>query len=206
MSSFATWLDRLLTAGESVMDGPPVCRPGDRPAAVATLRAAFAVHALDVAGPPLAFDPAAALAAAEQVGLACWRLVTGEAEPRIVVGEPGSPAAHLSADVALRLLPAVVRRARLRPADDTLAAELAELLCRWPLSGALADLNDPPRGDLSFGGHAGLQWLYAERLARREKAGWLPPGGPARERIELVYRQHGLPPPTPAPREEHAVE
>jgi hypothetical protein len=206
MSSFPAWLNELLTTGESVMHGPPVCASGDRTAALTLLRTDFARYALDVAGPPLDFDPAAALTAAEQVGSACWRLVTGETAPRFAAGEPASRAAHLSADVTLRFLPAVVRRARRRPPEDTLTAELTELLGRWPLSGVLADLNEPPTGDLSFDGHPGLQLLYAERLVGREKSAWLPPNGLARERVEQVYRQHGLPPPAPAPREEHTVD
>jgi hypothetical protein len=206
MSNFPAWLKELLTTGESVMPGPPVCAPGDRPAALAHLRADFARQALDVAGPPLDLDPAAALTSAEHVASACWRLVSGEAGPRFAAGEPTSCAAHLSADVTLRFLPAVVHRARRRPPENPLAAELTALLGRWPLSGVLADLHEPPRGDLSFGGHPGLQLLYAERLVRREKPGWMPPVGPTRERVELVYRQHGLPPPARAPREEPTVE
>src|SRR5436190_19043109 len=152
MSSFAAWLNELLTTGESVMHGPPACATGDRPAALTLLRAEFGRHVLDVAGPPLDFDPAAALTAAEQVGSACWRVVSGETGPRFAAGEPTSCAAHLSADVTLRFLPAVVRRARRRPPEDTLVAELTELLGRWSLSGVLADLNEPPRSSLSFGG------------------------------------------------------
>jgi hypothetical protein len=172
------------------------------------LARAFADHALDVAGPPVPFDPAAALAAAHFLAAACWHLIApadADAAPELPpLGEPagyplaGRPAAHLSADVTLRFLPAVHRRAALRSADDALAAALAVVLCRWPLSGVLADLPGRPAGELDFGGHPGLQLLYAERLVGRERSAWVPAAGPARERVELVCRERGRPVPSPA--------
>jgi hypothetical protein len=193
MPTFPEWLDRLLADGEAVLDGPPACGRAEESAALTVLRRAYAAHALDVAGPPVPFDPAAALAAAEEVAWACWRLVGGDPGRGRPLGEPATPAAHLCADLTLRLLPTVHRRARLRAEDDPLALELAALLRRWPLSGVLADLTGPPAGPLDFGGHPGLQLLFAERLVGHEKSGWLPPAGPARERVELVYRERGRP-------------
>jgi hypothetical protein len=193
MPTFPEWLDRLLADGAAVMDGPPECPAAAADAARTVLRRAYAAHALGVAGPPLPFDADIALSAAEQVAQACWRLVAGGPGRARPLGEPTTPAAHLSADLTLRLLPAVHRRARLRAEDDPLATELAGLLRRWPLSGVLADLTEPPAGGLDFGGHAGLQLLYAERLVGHEKPGWLPAAGPARERVELVYRERGRP-------------
>jgi hypothetical protein len=202
MPTFPEWLDRLLADGEAVMGGPPVCRPTEEPVALTVLRRAYAAHALDMAGPPVPFDPAAALAAAEEVAWACWRLVSGEEGRGRLLGEPATPAAHLSADLTLRLLPTVHRRARLRAEDDPLALELAALLRRLPLSGVLADLTGPPIGPLDFGGHPGLQLLFAERLVGHERAGWLPPAGPDRERVKLVYRERGRPlPVAPQPEE-----
>src|SRR5438445_162837 len=110
------WLDRLFTDGEVELTGPPAA------ASEATLRRAHAAHALDVAGPPLPFDAAVARAAADWFGRACWTLV-GPDEPGDdlkPLGEPASPAAHLSADLTLRFLPAVLSRARLYEADDPL--------------------------------------------------------------------------------------
>src|SRR5581483_5630300 len=114
-------------------------------------------------------------------------------------------AAHLSADLTLRLLPAIHRRARVRDVDDPLAVEVAELLRRWPLSGVLADLDGPPAGDVTFFGHPGLQLLYAERLVEHEKPAWLPAAGPARERVELIYRERGRPLPAPPRAPEEAA-
>src|SRR5262245_27554919 len=139
MSPFADWLDRVLTDGAAVLAGPPDARPDDG-AAVAVLARAYAAHALDVAGPPLPFDAATATAAAHALADACWRLVSAEAVATARLPEPATPAAHLSADLTLRLLPAVLHRARLR-GDGPLVDDLAALLRRWPLSGVLADLG-----------------------------------------------------------------
>jgi hypothetical protein len=214
MPAFADWLDHLLTIGEAVMDGPPAVPPAERDAALDVLDRHYRLHALDVAGPPLPFEPAVALAAAEQVAVACWRLLTPEdgTPLRLAAREPGSPAAHLSADLTLRFLPAVHLRARLRAAGDPLVADVAELLRRWPLSGVLADLGGPPAiqrvGEFSvpypldFGGHTGLQLLYAERLFDHEHAAWVPPAGPAREQAERVYQERGRSLPHPITTEE----
>lgn len=199
MPAFADFLQRVLDEGEAVFVGPPT-GAGDDDAARMVLSKAFVDHALDVAGPPISFDPAAALTAAHVLADACWRLVapTDATAARAPVGEPRTPAAHLSADVTLRFLPMVYRRAAARAMDDPLGAELANILRRWPLSGVLADLPGGPDGELEFGGHPGLQLLYAERLNDHEKAAWLPKAGPARERVDLVYRGRGRPLPRPA--------
>jgi hypothetical protein len=195
MSPFADFLQRVLDEGEAVFLGP-LSGDGDA-AARSVLAEAFADHAIDVAGPPISFDPAAALAAAHFLADACWRLVapTDAAVAVAPVGEPHTPAAHLSADVTLRFLPTVYRRAAARAMDDPLVGELANTLRRWPLSGVLADLPGAPACALDFGGHPGLQLLYAERLIDHEKAAWLPIEGPAWERVELVYRGRGRPMP-----------
>src|SRR4051794_23317615 len=125
MTPFRDWLARVLAEGASVQDSPPALTAGERPAVLTDLRAAFDRHALDVAGPPVPFDPAAALGAAVVLARACWRLVGDEPDEQDVleVGcEPASPAAQLSADVTLRFLPAVFRRAKHRAPGGPLAA------------------------------------------------------------------------------------
>jgi hypothetical protein len=202
MPTLAAFLDGLFTRGEVALDGPVT----PDAAAVETLRHAHSAVALDLAGPPVPFDPAPALAAAEAVAAACWRLVSGDGpEPRSrLPREPRTTAEHLSADLTLRYLPAVHHRARLLAATEPLAAELAELLRRWPLSGVLADLAAPPLTDLEFAGHPGLQLLYAERLLVHEKDDWFPPDGPSRAVAELVYHERGRA--VPGPREEAGRE
>src|SRR4051794_33642300 len=115
MTAFAEWLDRVLTLGEAVFDGPPAPGRADVDATIHRLERAYALHALDVAGPPLTFDSTAALAAARYLAGACWRVVApdGVAVGVPPPGGPVTPAAHLAADVTLRFLPAVLGRARL---------------------------------------------------------------------------------------------
>jgi hypothetical protein len=198
---FAAWLARVLTHGESVQDAPPELAGADRPAVLAALRLAFAMHALDVGGPLLPFDPAAAEWAAVTLARACWRLAAGDEESLPLAPGPkaGTPAAALSADVCLRFLPAVLRRARLRDLDGPLVTELGNVLRRWPLTGVLADIEEGPTVPTTLDNHPGLLMLYAERLADAPRAGWVPADGPAREWVERVFAGRGrLLPPTPA--------
>jgi hypothetical protein len=202
VTPFLEWLDLVLARGESVQDAPPALAVADRAGAEATLRAAFDLHALDVAGPFVPFDPATALGAALVLARACWGLVGEGVAPALSLDAAPSPAAHLSADVTLRLLPAVHRRARLREPDGPLTGQLERIFRAWPLSGVLADLDGMPNTVPVFGGHPGLQLLYAERLAATNRPGWVPAGGRAREYVERVYRESGKPLPAPPP-EEH---
>ncbi len=206
MPPFRDWLERVLSDGESVQDVPPALAPAERLAVEELLRAAFERHALDVAGPPIPFDAGTAVRAAELLARACWMLVAddeGEDTRLDSDARPSSPSAHLSADVVLRFLPSVYRRSRARHPAEGLTAELDRLLRAWPLSGALADLDGEPAATPDFGGHPGLQLLYAERLVGSVRAGWLPPAGPAREWVERVYEERGKPLPA-APLKEEA--
>jgi hypothetical protein len=183
-------LKRILEYGESFQDEPPVWRGVDvRP----LLDAAFRDHTLDVAGPPVAFDPAASEWAARLLADACWRLTSDDPSEPVPNREPDSPAAHLSADVTLRFLPAVYRRAKVRATDHPLVQELERAFRAWPLSGALADLGGNPTGPTDFGGHVGLQMLYAERVAATGRSGWVPADGSARDHVEYAYAERGRP-------------
>ena len=200
---FCDWLDRILARGESVQDAPPALPAPDWPAAESLLRAAFDVHALDVAGPPLPFDPGTAIEAALVLARACWSLVGAEEGPpaTLTLDVVAAPAAQLSADVTLRFFPAVYRRARLREPDGPLVRQIHQLLRLWPLSGVLADLDGVPLTPPEFGGHPGLQLLYAERLALTNRPGWVPTDGPARAWVERVYLGLGKPLPAVPPEE-----
>jgi len=200
---FVEFLLRLLEQGSVALAARPVLTDADRPAATALLSSAFRNHALDVAGPAIPFDPAAALAAAAFVGKACWFLVSrGENSDEVArsLAYPApadSAAAHLSADVVLRFVPAVYRRARVVAPDDILTDALAKVLRQWPLTGALSDVPEGPLTPPTFCGHPGLLLLYAERLAGRPKSEWAS-DGPAWPYIELVYAERGLGVPAPA--------
>lgn len=203
MTPFRDWLDRVLTRGESTQDSPPLLRPVDRPAVEALLRTAFDVHALDVAGPPIAFGAPVAVAAAELLARTSWLLVGAEEadQPSLALGLPQAPSSHLSADVTLRFLPAVHRRARLRDPDGPLVAEIERVLRAWPLSGVLADLDGSPSTHTDFAGHTGLQMLYADRLAATGRAGWVPVVEPARGWAERIHAELGRSLPARPPEE-----
>jgi hypothetical protein len=182
----------MYSEGEAVLRAPPVPGRGDRDA-LALLGRAYAAYRLDVAGPAPDFDAAVALAAAEVVCQACWFLLSHD-EPDALLDErvrmPAVPcptaAQHLSADLTLRYLPHVHRRAHALNPDDRLTVRLADVLRHWPLSGVLSDVTEPPLAPLDLGGHDGLMLLYAERLATRDRPAWRPQGR-AREHVELVF-------------------
>jgi hypothetical protein len=191
MASLGEFLQGLLDDGRVVFRARPEPSEEDRAGALAVLEPAFAVHRLDVAGSPIALDAPSALAASELVRQACWFLVS-RSEPveemgrRLVLPRrPRSASEHLSGDLLFRFLPQVHRRARSIAPADRLSAILAEALRDWPLSGVLSDLEEGPADLGDLGGHPGLLLLYAERLARDEKPGWIPRGA-AMDYVELV--------------------
>jgi hypothetical protein len=193
---FVEFLVRLLEQGSVALAARPVLTDADRPAATSALSAAYRNHALDVAGSPIPFDQAAALAAAEFVGKACWFLVSRDEQPddvgnSLVLASPAdSAAAHLSADVTLRFVPAIHRRARALAPDDILTDAMAKVLRQWPLSGSLSDVPEGPLTPPAFAGHAGLLLLYAERLATRPKPAWVSEGA-VWPYIELAFAERG---------------
>jgi len=197
MATLADFLRDLLEEGRVVHRARPGDPGEDRSGATDILARAFAIHRLDVAGPPIAFDFASALAAADLLRRATWFLVN-RSEPDEVLGReltiapaPRSASEHLSADLMLRFLPQVHRRARSASPGDRLASLLADALRRWPLSGVLSDLDDGPDDLGDLGGHPGLRMLYAERLARHEKPGWRPGGAAMMDQVECVFRGLG---------------
>ena len=108
--------------------------PRDRPSpsAVAVLAEAFEAYSLAVAGPRIAFDPEIACAAAEFLRQAAWALVNHDERMTDLVKRlkmpvpPRTPSHHLSADLTLRYLPQVLRRARGLDPSDPLVAQLDE--------------------------------------------------------------------------------
>jgi hypothetical protein len=173
MGAFVDFVEQLVTQGVAVLRERPRLPASDRDAAIAVLAAAHADALLDLAGPALPFDAATALAAAEAAWAACWFLLSRQEQPDEVVRtlpvvQPkNTPAAHLTADVVLRYLPALHRRSRALASADVLTTWLADTLRAWPLSGVLADLDGPPT--MPVFGHPGLDLLYAERPAARKR-------------------------------------
>jgi hypothetical protein len=194
MTALRDWLPRLLAAGESVLESPPIHPPADRDAVRSLLREAFQRHSLDIAGDSPPFDPAVAERSALLVAVACWRAVCPE-DTTPIRCEPPTADSPLSADVTLRFLPTVYRRARSQGHDNPLTTEVAAVLRSWPLSGVLADLADSPTTAPTFA-HTGLRLLYAERLATRPRAAWLPPDEAGRRIVDRVFHERGIPVPT----------
>jgi len=138
-------------------------------------------------------DAVIAIEAAEVVRQACWALVDREERAEELrrrfrmPQSPTTPAHHLSADLLLRYLPQVLKRARGLDPTDPLVEILGEILRRWPLSGALSDVEEGPLNPVDFGGHPGLLLMYAERVAAHDRPSWRPaPPGAAYDYYELV--------------------
>src|SRR5262249_40436614 len=128
----------------------------------------------------------------ERVWWACWFLVHHGEPPEVLEKAltmptaPTTAAQHLSADLVLRFLAQVHRRAKAVDAADVLHGLLARLLRQWPLSGVLGDVEEGPSARVELDGHPGLLLLYAERLADHYKPAWVPADGPAREYVEMI--------------------
>jgi hypothetical protein len=194
MTALVDFLRRLMSEGSVTLRERPIPSPSPPAEAMRLLAGAYADYRLDVAGPLVDFAADSALAAAALVRQACWFSVNHdepaqELEKTLTMpGAPASPAQHLSADLLLRYLPHIHRRARALAPADLLTSLLAKVLRQWPLSGVLADIEDGPTIPLDFGGHPGLLLLYAERLAQNRKPAWQP-DGVGGEYVELVNRE-----------------
>lgn len=205
LTIFSSWLSRVLSEGISDQAAAPAFTASDDEQALASLRTAFDRCALDVAGPELAFQPLIGLPAAKFLANASWAYVAHAEEVELAWKvEPQTPSDHLSADVVWRFLPTLLRRAKLRNAESPLVQSLKTVLCRWPLSGVLADLEEAPTGELDFGDHRGLRMLYAERLVRFPRAKWVPTEEEGREWVEAVFLQQNKPLPITIPVEDRA--
>jgi hypothetical protein len=201
VSEFADFLERLLSGQSLVFAGRPLARRRDQGEALAVLQEAYARYALEVAGPPIPFQARIALHAAVLVWRACWLVECQQEIPRyhkhiVLERGPQSPSDHLSADLVLRFLPEVYRRAKGNVHANPLAEKLSQLLRQWPLSGVRAKLPEASVTDLEFGGHPGLLLLYAERLAQAPQLHWLPRGA-GLEYVEWTFQERGVPIPVP---------
>jgi hypothetical protein len=103
---------------------------------------------------------------------------------------PQTPGQHVAADLMLRFLPQIQRRAVALDAAEPLTLLLAKVLRQWPLSGVLSDVTEEPLTALDFSGHPGLLWLFAERWVQRQKPAWRPTGRGA-EYLEAVWADIG---------------
>jgi hypothetical protein len=181
MDCLEEFLDRLLLQGRILFRSRPTTL-ASQGAAIDLLRRVYDDYRLDVAGPLIPFDARVALEASELVMQASWALVDQSDAIDVLrrrlsmTQAPGLPSHHLSADLVLRFLPQIHRRARVRSPSDPFAMVLEKVLRQWPLSGVLAGLAEGPTTPLDFGGHEGLMLLYAERWMRNEAPAWRPEG------------------------------
>lgn len=195
MTELGPFLELLFTTGEARLVGLP--DPSDRREAAAVIRRAFAEYRLNIPGPSIDLDVNVAQTAALFTARVCWFAVSRDEPPDQLnahlpkVTEPKTPSEHLSIDLTLRYLMTIYRRLQAQNAEDVLVTRLAETFRRCPLTGVLSDVAEAPTGDLLFGGHAGLELLYAERLAVNLRPAWLPSEGHLRERVEMVFQQMG---------------
>ncbi len=205
MSRFTEFLESLLLEGKVVLEQPLQCTSKDTSAALACLARGFHLDSLNLAGPPLSFAARHALAAAQLLADACWCLLEAD-EPRAAKPPghawrlpPAATAAELaSVDLVLRYLPDVYRHAHVQAPDQPFTPALCTLLHRWPLAGVLADLAEPPIGDVRLGDHFGLQLRYAERLLQRPRAAWLPSVARTYAVVAMVFQEANQPLPEPA--------
>lgn len=196
MDPLEDFLRPLFEDGRVRFHGPPAPLRESAPGAVDLLRRRHALESLDLAGPALAFEPVVAIEAAEFLRQACWSLLDHSEPPETLASRlriprnPRRPADHFAADLTLRYLPDLHRRARAIHPGDPLAPLLREVLRRWPLSGVLGGMDEGPSEPPDLGDHLGLWMLYAERLAAHEHPGWRPAES-GLEVVALVWRGLG---------------
>lgn len=153
--------------------GPPVCDA----AADDELRSLDAACRFDAPGEAPAFDLAAARFGAVALHEACRFLVDRRIDADVVRRGLATPeglartaAAAWSADLCLRLLPAVARVAAAFSPQDPLNAALRELAAAWPLSGVGLPSADesPPKFPDALRDDPCLRTLLADRVAERD--------------------------------------
>ncbi len=198
MSGFHQFLTDLLRDGRVVFRSAKAPHDRPQPEDIALLEKSFHAFRLSVAGPDIPFDAAVGYSAAELVRQASWAVMNHDDRVSHLKKclsmpiKPVTPAHHLSADLMLRYVPQVLKRARGLDPTDPLNSLLEGVLRQWPLSGVLADLAEGPTGSLELGGHSGLLLLYAERLAANDRPAWRPvQPGPGWEYYELVNAERG---------------
>src|SRR5271156_2674206 len=118
MAAFQDFLTQLLDHGQIVFRSAKAPQDGPTERDVAVLAEAFDTFALSVAGARIEFDSRTACVAAEFVRQSSWALV--QREDRLadlkrrlkMTGPPRTASQHLSADLMLRFVPQIVKRAR----------------------------------------------------------------------------------------------
>lgn len=184
------FVQTLLEKGQAMFLGRPEPPRTAPPELIAILKREYDRERLRRPGNSPPFSAATAARAAELTRQACWFLVSRE-EPdelvkrrvRLAIADP-SPSDHASADLTLRYLSVIHRRACGFRLDDPLVLALSDVLRAFPLSGVLTAIHDPPTASLEFGGSLALMMDYAERWAANPKPEWRPDSDAARDCVE----------------------
>jgi len=197
MAGHFDFTERLLRFGEVELIERPTPDEAELLPTFRLLEAAFIDHARSVAGPLLAFEPEIAMNISLWMARACWLYLAPEIEmkPNHELAWPTTPkptiATHLNIDLILRFGVMLHRRTRINRQDDPLVKDLETMFRQWPLTGVLSDVEAEPTTNLDFGGHRGLQILYAERLLEHDRPKWRPKNGRTREVVEQVFQERG---------------
>ncbi|HEU5117754.1 MAG TPA: hypothetical protein VFT74_14100, partial [Isosphaeraceae bacterium] len=166
MDQFDEFLCGLLREGRIRFETRPSrSHPGDIEA-LRVLHSAFEVARREVAGPPITFDPTAAISAAAFVRQAAWAVLNRDEPAEVLLASlsrpiaPRTPSEHLSADLTLRYLPAIEARIQAFDPEDVVLDSLTEWFHACPLSGVLSSLLEGPELSPDLGNHPGLAMLY----------------------------------------------
>lgn len=176
-ASLAGFLRGIALGGAAVVPlgaaGPPVCDD----AADDELRSLDAARRFDAPGEAPAFDLPAARFGAVALHEACRFLVDRRVDAEVVRRGLATPeglartaAAAWSADLCLRLLPAVARVAAAFSPQDPLNEALRGLAAAWPLSGVglATAVENPPSFPDALRNDPCLRTLLADRVAERD--------------------------------------
>ncbi len=186
-----TFVHLLLEEGRLLAGDAPAWTAD--PATLAFLEHWAKNQALHIPGQPLAVDRTVMLAGLDIVHRAAWfflhpeETLPEEAAQTWLPGIPRTPAEHFSGDLALRFLAGLWHRTQNRERGP-LVHTIENILRRWPLSGVLTRIGDPPEVAADFAGHPGLGYLYAERLARNFRPNWMPALS-AMPALEVVWQE-----------------
>jgi hypothetical protein len=178
MSTLALFLDALWEEGRVRVARPADLTNEERAEAAERLAAMEKLVRTDAPADPPAFDPAAAIWAAEMLYRACQLAVFREYGAENVAAafaEPcpsrPAPGAHYSVDLTFRFLPDLHRLTRQAAPGDPLVAQIAAWAAAWPLSSVgIADvkvLDEPLAVVLS---HTSLRQQYIDRMFARRAA------------------------------------
>lgn len=182
MDELAGFLRPLFESGVVRFDGKPGPARGPLNQSRVLLRDQHERVCLDLAGPPTPYNERVAVASAALLRESCWALVDRSEAPEALAQrlrpdfQARRPEDHLSADLTLRYLPGVYRRARAIDFLDPLVSMIAGALRAWPLSGVLAGLDEGPSQPPDFDDQPGIAMLYAERFAAHPGRAWMPAG------------------------------